>query len=129
MSTHSQDGTRHQFMAPGWYPDPARPTDLRRWDGYAWTDESRPAPAQPAPSRHRAAEPSGQFWDRSRLSIVAVVVSLVYLVVDNYTHFVIFGLIPISLSIQAVKRREPLCAAAIVGTIAAVAAPFLLFPH
>lgn len=26
----------------GWYPDPKRPGEIRRWDGNAWVDEWRP---------------------------------------------------------------------------------------
>lgn len=29
---------------PGWYPDPAQPGYLRRWDGHRWTEETRLAP-------------------------------------------------------------------------------------
>jgi hypothetical protein len=34
----------------GWYPDPIGSTNLRRWDGHAWTNDlERPGPhAQPA---------------------------------------------------------------------------------
>lgn len=39
---------------PGWYPDPEDLTRQRRWDGNAWTGETRETPsgsAPPAPSR------------------------------------------------------------------------------
>lgn len=32
---------------PGWYPDPADPSQLRLWDGTAWTDQTQPAPTPP----------------------------------------------------------------------------------
>ena len=31
--------------APAWYLDPAEPGRLRRWDGAAWTDETKPIPS------------------------------------------------------------------------------------
>ena len=29
---------------PAWYPDPAQPDRIRRWDGRAWTNDVRPLP-------------------------------------------------------------------------------------
>lgn len=34
---------------PGWYRDPSNPSRLRFWDGAAWTDQLRDAPAPPPP--------------------------------------------------------------------------------
>lgn len=34
--------TEHKVAAPGWYPDGARPGEMRRWDGSGWVDEWRP---------------------------------------------------------------------------------------
>lgn len=31
------------MSAPGWYPDPADPARLRRWDGHQWTGDVQPA--------------------------------------------------------------------------------------
>jgi|GEM_PF-7107322 len=131
MSTTSNNIGREQFMAPGWYIDPADTQMQRRWDGYTWTADTVPAPQQ-APSTKPdtaiAAAVRG-LWERNHLALVALAVCALYLVVDSYTNFAVFGLIPISLSIQAFRRREPLAFAAAIGTVAAVAAPFVLFQH
>jgi hypothetical protein len=123
-----------QFMAPGWYIDPADPGVQRRWDGYGWTEETAPAPTpqQPAFTRptgagNPTADTAKRILERNTTSLIALAVCALYLVIDNYTNLVVFGLIPISLSIQAIRRREPLSLVAVVGTIAAVAAPFVLF--
>jgi hypothetical protein len=34
---------------PGWYPDPYDPTQLRYWNGEAWTESTTPAQGQPEP--------------------------------------------------------------------------------
>lgn len=47
---------------PAWYPDPRDPGRLRRWDGRAWTSDTRPFPSwlrtldlAAGPSQHRSA--------------------------------------------------------------------------
>jgi hypothetical protein len=35
---------RRTYPSPGWYPDPDGGTDLRYWNGEAWTDARRPRP-------------------------------------------------------------------------------------
>ena len=46
---------------PGWYPDPGSPSDLRYWDGEAWTDQRHPAPPAGAadPTRGTTPPPPG----------------------------------------------------------------------
>lgn len=47
----------------GWYPDPQEPSNLRYWDGQAWTESTAPAAppaapaAPPAPPAPAAGEP------------------------------------------------------------------------
>jgi hypothetical protein len=37
---------------PGWYPDPTSPSDLRLWDGQAWTSQTTPALTPAAPTHN-----------------------------------------------------------------------------
>src|ERR1044071_4501713 len=51
-------------QAAGWYPDPESPSELRYWDGQAWTNQRHPAPppgtsAMP-PGTPPAPGPAGQ---------------------------------------------------------------------
>jgi hypothetical protein len=133
MSTtwDNQSMRREQFMAPGWYIDPADPRVQRRWDGYGWTADAVPAPQQrPSAQRSGLASAAGdtvrEIYRRNSASLIALMVCALYLVVDNYMNFVMFGLIPISLSVQAIRRREPLFIAAAAVTAVTVAAPFVL---
>ena len=53
MTTLDARSPQRPSPAPGWYPDPKYPADLRYWDGRQWTTAvAEPAPApQPAPQR------------------------------------------------------------------------------
>lgn len=80
----------------GWYPDPSGSPNQRRWDGQAWTEETRafPAPSAPAPQPiwppapgsppdAAAAEAAAQKAEiqkktnRGCLTVLAIVVALV----------------------------------------------------
>lgn len=41
----------------GWYPNPDGSSDLRYWDGTAWTDRTQPGPSVPATPATPAADP------------------------------------------------------------------------
>ncbi len=45
---------------PGWYPDPARQTTLRYWDGQGWVDG--PPPLTPAEKRDSASATRSLLW-------------------------------------------------------------------
>lgn len=44
--------------APGWYDDPADPTQARYWDGEQWTSRVRPKDSPTPPPPSYASEPS-----------------------------------------------------------------------
>lgn len=59
----------------GWYGDPQHPGQERRWDGTAWTDETRERPAEttpppaipPPPRADGSATSGGNWWSRRSL--------------------------------------------------------------
>src|SRR2546423_12904570 len=68
---------RRTYPSPGWYPDPDGSSDLRYWNGDAWTDDRRPRPSwvggakadapvsspqPPAPEEDATPRPSRQRW-------------------------------------------------------------------
>ena len=142
MSTHT--------APPGWHPDPAAPhTHLRWWDGTTWTEHVQAqshqvTPAYPsAPVATHTSYGHGQweqqpawgyanptqnvtFAQRNRLSLITAAVVAGYIGVAMTVGIVFVGILPILLSVRAVKRREPLApfavGAAIVAVIVAVAA-------
>ena len=46
---------------PGWYQDPADPTQHRWWDGQRWSDPPPPLPLPPLPPMPPPAEPRGKW--------------------------------------------------------------------
>lgn len=59
--------------APGWYPDPADETRMRRWDGGQWTGESRERPPwAPASGVPAVTERKKPAWHWKVFGAVAV---------------------------------------------------------
>lgn len=140
----------------GWHPDPAAPgTQLRWWDGVRWTEHVHPQVQQPVPRSvspawdntppweqqasqqssvwqpspgwdHQPAPQNLTFVQQNRLSLIAGAVVAAYIVIALTSRIVLVGILPIVLSVRAMRRREPLApfavGAAIIAVIIAIAA-------
>jgi uncharacterized protein YbjQ (UPF0145 family) len=49
MSDATANPSTGGTAAPGWYPDPQQPTQLRWWDGTAWTERVQASISEQAP--------------------------------------------------------------------------------
>jgi hypothetical protein len=59
---------------PGWYPNPADATQLRWWDGNAWTDHTAPIPAWQPGWDIAPQQPKRRIWPWVVFPILAVMV-------------------------------------------------------
>lgn len=57
-----QDEQTNQIIISGWYPDPTDADSLRRWDGAAWTTETKPRHATTGPTPVPASSGSTNFF-------------------------------------------------------------------
>jgi hypothetical protein len=69
-------------------------------------------------SAYRSANVS--FAQRNRHSLTAIGVVALYVLLAVTTHFVLIGIVPIMLSVRAVKAKETLAPAAVVAAVVAV---------
>jgi hypothetical protein len=143
--------TNTSIAPPGWHPDPSNPgAALRWWDGRAWTAHTQPAAAS-APSVatiSAAAWPGGSttitpnygtppndgsrpyaaanlsFAKRNSLSLTAIGVVVLYVLLAVTTHFVLIGILPVLMSVRAIKAKETLAPAAVAAAIIAVLVAF-----
>jgi hypothetical protein len=130
---------------PGWHPDPAAPqAQLRWWDGTRWTEHVQPRAQQaPAPvaaagwsgghgwqqSRgwgHSTPAPNFGFTQQNKFSLITGGIVAVYVFLALTTGIVFIGILPILMSVRALRRKEPLgplaVGAAILAVIIALAA-------
>jgi hypothetical protein len=134
---------------PGWHPDPSNPGGaLRWWDGIAWTHHTQ----QPAGSATAGGFPTGgyptggyptggyptggyptgaygqaqqlSFAKQNSLSFTVMGVVALYILLAMSTHIVVLGILPVVLSVRAVRRREPLAPVAVIAAIVAVGVAF-----
>ncbi|HEY3925513.1 MAG TPA: DUF2510 domain-containing protein [Acidothermaceae bacterium] len=117
---------------PGWHPDPSNPGGaLRWWDGSAWTTHTHPAapnapqsfatPALvPQPYAYAPTAANMTFAKRNRHSLTAIAVVAAYVLLAVTTHFVLIGIVPIMLSVRAIKAKETLAPAAVIAAVIAV---------
>jgi hypothetical protein len=67
---------------------------------------------------------AGTFAQRNRHSLTAIGVVALYVLLAMTTHFVLIGIVPIMLSIRAIKAKETLAPAAVAAAIIAVVVAF-----
>ncbi len=115
--------------APGWYADPSNPAQVRWWDGVAWSPHTQPL-AAPAPATARLpnpqfapvgstapvapppqyafATPAAPAARGNRFSFITMGVVALYVVLAFTAHIVVFGILPVLMSVRAVRAKEPL---------------------
>jgi hypothetical protein len=130
----------------GWHPDPEYPAHLMRWwDGSQWTQHTQlllQRPMQPAAPQPYAQPRAGvgvgvgvgryatpTMWQRNKTSATVLVVVAVYLVLAATTGIVLLGIMPVMMSITAIRRREPLAVVAVIAAALAVIMAFGALAH
>jgi hypothetical protein len=124
----------------GWYPDPSGVPGQRWWDGATWTASVTPAipspiataPMSPSPyvypptGVHGVARAQGG----NRFALITFGVVALYLIIAFETSFVIFGFLPLGLSIRSHRQREALAPFAIAAAVLSiVVAAVRIFGH
>ncbi|HEY5200319.1 MAG TPA: DUF2510 domain-containing protein [Acidothermaceae bacterium] len=64
------------------------------------------------------------FATRNRHSLTAIGVVVLYVLLAMTTHFVLIGIVPVMLSIRAIKAKETLAPAAVAAAVIAVVVAF-----
>ena len=70
------------------------------------------------------ARANGTFAQRNRHSLTAIGVVALYVLLAMTTHFVLIGIVPVMLSIRAIKAKETLAPAAVAAAVIAVVVAF-----
>ena len=128
----------------GWYADPSGAPGHRWWDGQAWSAHTAPALPQPsapmppagatpgsvaayghAAQQHRAYPVATSSPNRYAFMTFAVVA--LYVIIALETRFVIFGFLPLGLSLRSKRSREPLAPVAIAAAAIAILAALVRF--
>jgi hypothetical protein len=122
---------------PGWHPDPAAPqSQLRWWDGARWTEHVQPvqeAPAwQGAPAWQQTPgwaqstpAPNFGFTQQNKFSLITGGIVAAYVFLALTTGIVFIGILPVLMSVRAVRRKEPLGPVAVGAAILAVIIAFV----
>jgi hypothetical protein len=104
----------------GWYPDPAGGPWSRWWDGWQWTEATRPIGGYVP-----VLAPEQTFWQANRYTCLAVGFGVLYVLLAVFAHFVILGIVPVVFAMRAYRGKERYAVAATVA--AAVAVLVILF--
>jgi hypothetical protein len=116
---------------PGWHPDPAAPqAQMRWWDGARWTEHVQPR-AQQAPAYQQAPAfgyttpaPNFGFTQQNKFSLITGAIVAAYVFIAVTTGIVFIGILPVLMSVRAIRRREPLGWLAVGAAILAVIIAF-----
>jgi hypothetical protein len=134
----------------GWYPDPSGASGQRWWDGAAWSTAVSPAipspvataamPSSTMPAASMTPSPyiypptgyqgTAHAQGGNRFALITFGVVALYMIIAFETNFVIFGFLPLGLSIRSQRQREPLAPFAIAAAVLAiVVAAVRIFGH
>ena len=64
------------------------------------------------------------FAKRNTLSLTAIGVVVLYVLLAMTTHFVLIGILPVLMSVRAIKAKETLAPAAVAAAVVAVLVAF-----
>jgi hypothetical protein len=64
------------------------------------------------------------FAQRNRQSLTAIGVVALYVLIATTTHFVFIGILPVLMSVRAIKAKETLAPAAVAAAVVAVLVAF-----
>jgi hypothetical protein len=130
----------------GWYPDPSGVPGQRWWDGQAWSTAVAPLAAHPVVAATVPAGPIGGttvlanapyassvypyqptrvpagigVQSGNRLALITFAVVAVYLFIALESKIVIFGVLPLGLSLRSKRQGEPLAPFAIGAAVLAI---------
>jgi hypothetical protein len=128
-----------QVPPAGWYADPSGAPGHRWWDGQAWSAHFAPAAPQPVAATAQAQavpasipnygysgvpqqqyRPTATPTTNNRFALITFAVVALYLVIAFESRVVIFGILPLGLSLRSRQAREPLAPLAIAAAVVAI---------
>jgi hypothetical protein len=122
-------------VQPGYGPTTPPPGSDEAWGpaGRAGGWGQAPAGGPPNATPWTGAGPGGGvrrgLWAGNRLSLIAGIVCVVYLLIAILTHFVLIGVAPLLLSVRALRARERLAPFALGASIVVIVVSIATFSH
>jgi hypothetical protein len=124
-----------QVPPAGWYADPSGAPGHRWWDGQAWSAHFAPASPQPAATAGQVAPaatatygyapqqayvPTYAQTTSNRYALITFAVAALYVFIALESQVVIFGILPLGLSLRSKRAGEPLAPFAIAAAVVAI---------